>query len=224
ERLKQLAHELRPRGMGVIVRTVAEGRSREDLARDMRFLQRLWADIQQRAKEGRAPKVLYQDLSLSYRMVRDHFTTDVDSLVVDSPREYERIRELVGVFSPELVDRVQLFQHPHLTLSDARGINGEIGQARKKRVWLKSGGYIVIDQTEALTAIDVNTGRYVGTDNLQETIFKPNMEAAREIARQLRLRDIGGIIIIDFIDMERPHHRHQVVRELDRALERDRTR
>jgi len=224
ERLKQLAHELRPRGMGVIVRTVAEGRSREDLARDMRFLQRLWADIQQRAKEGRAPKVLYQDLSLSYRMVRDHFTTDVDSLVVDSPREYERIRELVGVFSPELVDRVQLFQHPHLTLFDARGINEEMEQALKKRVWLKSGGYIVIDQTEALTAIDVNTGRYVGTDNLQETIFKTNMEAAREIARQLRLRDIGGIIIIDFIDMEKPHHRHQVVRELDRALERDRTR
>lgn len=224
DRLKQLTQRIKPRGMGTIVRTAAAGCTKADLVRDMQYLRRVWGDIQQRAKEGRAPRVLYQDLGLVYQIVRDHFTAEVSALIVDSPQQYKRIRELAGVFAPELVERVKLYQNQSLSLFEARGINDAIEQALKKRVWLQSGGYIVIDQTEALTAIDVNTGKYVGSNDLQETIFKTNMEAAQEIARQLRLRDIGGIIIIDFIDMEKPHHRQRVVRELDRALERDRTR
>ncbi|MEX2356614.1 MAG: Rne/Rng family ribonuclease [Thermaerobacterales bacterium] len=224
DRLKKITQRLRPKGIGVIVRTVAEGCQEADLARDINFLARLWKDIQRKTDRNRAPHLLHKDLGLVYRIVRDYFTEDIDALLLDSPQEHNRVRELMDIFSPDLKDRVELFRDQERNLFEARGINEEIESALKKRVWLKSGGYIVIDQTEALTAIDVNTGRYVGTNSLQSTVFKTNMEAAKEIARQLRLRDIGGIIIIDFIDMESHRHRQQVVRELERALQGDRTR
>lgn len=224
ERLREIAQRIKPKRAGVIVRTAATGKTRTDLSRDMKYLSRLWAEIRRKGRRGKPPALLHQDLGLVYRMVRDYLTDEVSTLWIDSREEYHRVLDLLDVFAPELKSRVRLFQDPHRSLFEARGINEEIDKALKGRIWLKSGGYIVIDQTEALTVIDVNTGKYVGTTNLQETVFRTNLEAADEIARQLRLRDIGGIIVIDFIDMEARHHRQRVLRELERCLDRDRTR
>ena len=206
KRLRAIAERLRPEGMGLIVRTAAEGVEERDLADDVRFLLQLWAQVTERAASSRAPAVLYQDLGLIRRVVRDLFTGEVDRFVVDSPREFERVRELVGGFAPELRDRVQLHAGPE-PIFDANGIEREIERALHRKVWLRSGGYLVFDRTEAATVIDVNTGKYVGKTDLASTILKTNLEAAAEIARQIRLRDIGGIILVDFIDMDSDKHR-----------------
>ncbi|EKP94934.1 Rne/Rng family ribonuclease [Thermaerobacter subterraneus] len=224
QRLKQLAQELQPAGAGLIVRTAAEGRSEAELRGDVAYLTRLWADIQQRARRQRAPVLLYRDLGLVFRVVRDMLTPEVDQVLIDDPGEYRRVLDLMAAFATPLRDRVQLYQNREISLFEQFGVNEEIERALKRRVWLKSGGYLVIDQTEALTAIDVNTGKFVGSKNLADTVFRTNMEAAAEIARQLRLRDIGGIIVIDFIDMEEPAHRQRVVQELERHLARDHTK
>ena len=228
-RLRGLADHLRPPrpgskdSMGLIVRTAAEGTTAEDLADDVRFLSRLWAGVTDRARTARAPALLYQDLGLIGRVVRDLFTGDVDRFVVDSPAELQRIRELLGTFAPELSDRVELHRGP-LPLFEAHGVDRELERALHRKVWLRSGGYLVFDRTEAATVIDVNTGKYVGKTDQPSTILKTNIEAAQEAARQIRLRDIGGIILIDFIDMESEKHRGRVLAALQEAVRADRTK
>lgn len=224
DRLKQLAAKVKPPGAGLIVRTVAEGAQEEELAKDAAFLTRLWERISQRAKTASAPSLLHRDLGLVHRIVRDWFDDTVGQMIIDDRDEYTRALEVLDLHAPTLKDRMKLYTRLDQSLFDFHGIEMEIEKALKKRVWLKSGGYIVIDQTEALTAIDVNTGKFVGTTNLADTVFKTNLEAAREIAKQLRLRDIGGIIIIDFIDMEIQDHRNNVLKDLEEALRKDRTR
>lgn len=224
DRLKTLATRVKPTGAGLIVRTVAEGADEDELAQDADFLAKLWGRIQTRAKASSAPAMVHRDLGLVSRVIRDLFLDDVHSLTIDSRSEYERALDILEFSSPHLKERVHLYTRRDRGLFDLHGIEAELEKALKKRVWLKSGGYIVIDQTEALTAIDVNTGKFVGTTNLSDTVYKTNLEAAREIARQLRLRDIGGIIIIDFIDMEVLEHRQSVLRTLEEALKADRTK
>lgn len=224
ERLKQLAGRIKPEGAGLIVRTVAEGAGEEELAADVAFLSRLWERIRQRANAVHAPAILHRDLGLVHRVVRDWLDDNVAQLWIDSKAEFERSIDILEATSPGLKGRVKLYTRQDQSLFDFYGVEIEIDKALKKRVWLKSGGYIVIDQTEALTVIDVNTGKFVGTTNLADTVFKTNLEAAREIARQLRLRDIGGIIIVDFIDMEIHEHRNLVLKALEEELKKDRTR
>jgi len=224
ERLRHLAEKIRPTNMGLIVRTVAEGKSERELAADMRFLLKLWQRIGQKSRSATPPALLHRDLGLVSRVVRDFFTESVDRLLVDSRHEYERILDLLEYVSPELRERVHLHDLREHALFDLYGLEAEIEKALQRKVWLKIGGYLVIDQTEALTVIDVNTGKYVGSTDLETTVYRTNLEAARELARQLRLRDIGGIIIVDFIDMESAEHRSEVLRVLEEELKKDRTK
>ncbi len=224
ERLKQLAAKVKPEGAGLIVRTVAEGANEEELAQDAAFLSRLWERIQNRVKGAPSPSLIHRDLGLVQRVVRDLFDDTVDQFIIDDREEYQRALEVLDLHAPQLKERLRLYTRTDQSLFDFYGVEMEIDKALKRRVWLKSGGYLVIDQTEALTSIDVNTGKYVGTTNLADTVFKTNLEAAKEIARQLRLRDIGGIIIIDFIDMEITEHKEQVLQTLENELKKDRTK
>ncbi|HLO03041.1 MAG TPA: Rne/Rng family ribonuclease [Symbiobacteriaceae bacterium] len=224
ERLKQLAHRVKPAGMGVIVRTVAEGAREEELVRDLEYLARLWERLAEKAKDAPAPSALYQDQGLVHRLVRDVFDENVDLCWIDDRDAYQQAQELLKAYAPNLLERCKFYTQTDQSLYDRYGVELEIDKALRKRVWLKSGGYLVIDQTEALTSIDVNTGKFVGTTDLADTVFKANLEAATEIARQLRLRDIGGIIIIDFIDMESVEQQEQVKAVLETELKRDRTK
>ncbi|HUU00845.1 MAG TPA: Rne/Rng family ribonuclease [Myxococcota bacterium] len=222
-RLRDMVSDMRPAGTGLIIRTAAEGADEAALAADMAFLTRLWEDIGERNRQLSAPAKIYQDLDLIRRATRDLFTADVDRLIIDDPYEHAHLLEFVRTFMPALAQRVELYTGAE-PLFDALGLEVEITRALDRKVWLKSGGYIVIDQTEALTAIDVNTGRYVGKHNLEDTITKINLEAVKEINCQLRLRDIGGIIIIDFIDMEKQGNRDKVFNALHEALGSHRAR
>lgn len=224
ERLKQLAHRVKPAGMGVIVRTVADGASEEELVRDLEYLGRRWEQLAERAKEAPAPSVLYKDQGLIHRLVRDVFDENIDLCFIDDRDGHKEAQELLSVYAPSLKERCKFYTQTDQSLFDKYGVELEIDKALRKRVWLKSGGYLVIDQTEALTSIDVNTGKFVGTTDLADTVFKANLEAAKEIARQLRLRDIGGIIIADFIDMESVEQQEQVKAILETELKRDRTK
>ncbi len=222
-RLKDIVDRLRPVNTGFIIRTAAEGADEDVLEADMTFLTRLWEDVREHGESTPAPAQIYQDLDLIRRATRDLFTAEVDQLLIDDPEEHRTLLEFVRTFMPALAARVELYTGAE-PLFDALGLEVEIGRALERKVWLKSGGSIVIDQTEALTAIDVNTGRYVGKHNLEDTITKINLEAVKEIVYQLRLRDLGGIIIIDFIDMERPANRDKVYNALQEALTADRAR
>ncbi len=222
-RLKEIIENLKPPGTGFIIRTAAEGADEDVLSTDMNFLTRLWKDVRSRNETVGAPAQLYQDLDLIRRVTRDLFTAEVDQLIIDDPEEYQQLLDFVRTFMPALAPRVKFYSGPE-PLFDTMGIEVEIERALDRKIWLKSGGYIIIDQTEALTAIDVNTGRYVGKHNLEDTITKINLEAVKEIVYQLRLRDIGGIIIIDFIDMERPTNRDKVYTALQDTLLADRAR
>ena len=222
-RLRAVIEDLRPLGAGFIARTASEGASADKLMAEMDFLVSVWDAINRRSREASPPALLHQDLSVGLRAVRDLFAREVDHLVIDEPDMYRQVREFVSTFMPRLLDSVELYQDQR-PIFDAYGVESEVTRALARRVWLKSGGYLVIEKTEALTAIDVNTGRYVGGHDLEETIVKTNLEAAKEIAYQLRLRDIGGLIIIDFIDMESPANRERVVTALREALGRDRSR
>jgi len=223
ERLKGMMHKIRPDSLGFIVRTVAEGGTREKLAAEMEFLLKLWSSIQGRMEKGTSPGLLYKDLSISLRAVRDLFTREVDRLIIDSEEEYENIMGFIDTFAPKLRYSVELYEGSD-PIFDAFGVEIEISRALGNKIWLKSGGYIVIEMTEALTSIDVNTGSYVGKRNLEETILKTNLEAVKEIAYQLRFRNIGGLIVIDFIDMEKSANRHRVFMALKEALSRDRAK
>ena len=222
-RLKDLVMSLRPAEGGFIVRTVCEGLSRREIQADINYLTRQWARILRKTETVSAPALLYQDMDLVQRTVRDLFTPEVGHMVVDSPREHQRILELVETLAPRLKGRVELYEAGQ-PIFDRFAVEAQIDKALDRKVWLRSGGYLIIEQTEALTAIDVNTGRYVGKKSQEETILRTNLEAAEEVVRQLRLRNIGGLIIIDFIDMEKAANRRQVsdalieaVRQKDKA-------
>jgi ribonuclease G len=223
ERLKEMIQELRPADTGFIVRTVGDNASKADLEADMEFLLNLWSEIQDRAASHKVPSLMYEDLDIILRVVRDVFSPNVDRVVVDDKPTFERVLNFVENFAPRLAHKVHHFDE-NIPVFDAYGIAMDITRALNKKVWLRCGGYIIIEATEALTVVDVNTGRYVGKHDLEETIFKANMEAAKEIAYQLRLKNIGGIIIIDFIDMEQEFHREEVVRILQEAVKRDKCR
>jgi len=223
ERLKQLGKKLKPAGYGIIIRTDAEGREEEEIKRDLDSLVRTWEEILERARREPAPVLLYREPGLLGRVVRDEFTSDVEKFVVDNKEAYLRVMEFVEALDPKLAPKVELYGGL-VPIFDYYGIEEEIRKALKPRVWLKCGGYITFYQTEALTVVDVNTGRFVGTTRLSETIFQTNLEAAEEIARQLRLRDIGGIVIVDFIDMPRVKDRAKVMEVFQRALKKDKAR
>lgn len=224
ERLRGLAEKIKPAGVGLIVRTVAEGASDHELIQDAGFLVRLWNRIQGRARNSPAPQLLHKDLGLTYRILRDVLTDEIDQFTIDNRADYEKVLDLLDIISPSLKSKIRFYSRRDPSLFEHYEIESEIDRALKKRVWLKSGGYLVIDHTEALTVIDINTGKFVGTTNLADTVYRTNLEAAREIARQLRLRDIGGIIVIDFIDMDVAAHRHHVLRTLEEAVHPDRTK
>jgi ribonuclease E len=207
---------------GFIVRTAADGAGEEDLRADIRFLISLWAEIKQRTDSAKAPALIYHDLNLVERILRDQVSDNFSSIWVDNEVEYERIVRFLNRFQPSLVRRVKLYTK-ETPLFEQFGISDEISKALKSKVWLKSGGSIVINQTEALVAIDINTGKYVGkTARLEDTILKTNLDAIPEIVRQIRLRDLGGIIVIDFIDMDERKNRHRVMQALEEALKADR--
>lgn len=215
--------KIRPRGVGFIIRTVAENKSFRELKADTDYLVKMWMKIKRESARKKAPALIHEDLSLAMRAVRDFFTDDVDQFIIDDPSEYENVLAFIGQFMPRLKGRVKLFKGPS-QLFEHYGIEAEISRALGKKVWLKSGGYLLVDQSEALTAIDVNTGRYVGSKSLEETILKTNLEAVKEVAYQLRIRNIGGIIIIDLIDMENTDNREKVFAALQEALGEDRAR
>ena len=208
---------------GFIVRTAAAGANEDDLRADIRFLIDLWNEIRQRADSGNAPALIYHDLNLVERILRDQVTSTFSHIWVDTEQEYERILRFAQRFQPSLLKRVKLYTK-EAPLFEQFGVQEEINKALKSKVWLKSGGYIVINQTEALVAIDINTGKYVGkTSRLEDTIVKTNIDAIKEIVRQIRLRDLGGIIIIDFIDMDERKNRQKVMQALEEALRNDRS-
>jgi ribonuclease G len=208
---------------GFILRTNAEGKGEEEFGADVEFLARLWAQIQARYEQATPPAALHEEADLTFRVVRDLFSPEVDEFVVDDAEVHERVLGYVRALVPALEERVKLYRE-RTPIFDAFSIEKDIDKALRRRVWLKSGGYIVIDHTEALVSIDVNTGKYVGKRDFEQTVLKINLEAVTEVVRQIRLRDLGGIIIIDFIDMEVPDHREQVEKALKRALVDDKAR
>jgi ribonuclease G len=223
-RLRALAEKIRPKGAGgVIVRTVGEELTEETFEREMKSLLSTWKQIQRRKSRARAPAPIHREAKLTKGIIRDLFSQKVDSLTIDAPEVYEEVRQYLDLVDPSLVERVRLHEDSR-SLFDAFDIEGEILEAFQRKVVLPSGGYIIIEPTEALVSIDVNTGKYTGKKDPEKTILKTNLDAAREIARQLRLRDIGGIIVCDFIDMESKQNREKVLQELRTHLGRDRAR
>ena len=222
QRLKTLVADISAShgGHGYIVRTNAEGQPAEALAEDIAYLARVWNVVERRGREAAAGAIIYEDLSLPLRAVRDLIRRDVEKVRVDSRDTYDRLQAFVAKYMPVLAEKIELYSGDR-PIFDLYGVEDEIGRALDKQVPLKSGGYLVIDQTEAMTTIDVNTGSFLGQRNLEETVYRTNLEAAQAVARQLRLRNLGGIIIIDFIDMTDPEHRRQVLRTLEKSLSRD---
>jgi ribonuclease G len=221
-RLKSIAQDLKPEGMGLIVRTVAEGAQPEELERDKEQLLKMWEGIVTRGDRCAAPALIHKDLELYQRILRDIFSDEVTRLSVNSRVIHEKVVEFVDMMEPRLKGKV--YVNNIAELFEKYAVNDELTQALNRKVWLKSGGYLVFDHTEALTAIDVNTGKYVGSTNLADTVLKTNLEAAREIARQLKLRNVGGIIIIDFIDMQDEKHKTQVLDYLQKEFKKDKVR
>ncbi|MGH9156382.1 MAG: Rne/Rng family ribonuclease, partial [Acidimicrobiales bacterium] len=226
KRLRRILDDIRPAGHGLIVRTAAEGASADELARDVARLQHQWEDIETRAKRARPPARLYQEPDMAVRVIREEFNQNYRGVVIDDRALYEDVADYVASISPDLADRVEYFDTgaEALPMYEHHHIHEQIHRALDRKVWLASGGSLIIERTEALTVIDVNTGKNVGSSSLEETVYRNNLEAAEEVARQLRLRDIGGIIVIDFIDMEIAQNRADVMRAFRDALSRDKTR
>ena len=222
ERLKEQVRELAEQHSpgGYIVRTAAEGAPHDALERDILFLGKLWGEIQGRCKEGSEIALIHEDMPLVMRTMRDLADADIEKIRIDSRETYLKVVKFASKFISGMANRIEHYSGER-PIFDLYGVEDEIQRALGRKVQLKSGGYLIIDQTEAMTTVDVNTGAFVGHRNLEETIFKTNLEAAQAIARQLRLRNLGGIIIIDFIDMEDIEHRRQVLRALEKSLERD---
>ncbi|WP_266156380.1 ribonuclease G [Dyella silvatica] len=206
--------------LGYIVRTNAEGQSAESLAFDVTYLGKVWRVVQENIAKAKIGERVYEELSLPLRSLRDMLTDDIEKVRVDSRETYEKVAKFVHKFMPNLDDRIEHYAGER-PIFDLYGVEDEIQRALKKEVPLKSGGYLIVDQTEAMTTIDVNTGGYLGTRNLEETVYRTNLEAAQSAARQLRLRNLGGIIIIDFIDMTDEEHKRQVLRMLEKGLAND---
>lgn len=221
-RLKEMLLSVRKDNFGYIFRTAAQGIQENRLSREIAFLSKTWEDIQKKSRTASVPSLVYRDLTVTFRAVRDLLSDEADRLIIDSREGYENVVHFLDKLMPDLRVSVELYTGTE-PIFDAYNIEGDIARALKKKVWLKSGGYIIIEQTEALAAIDVNTGRYVGKHNFEETIVKTNLEAVKEIAYQIRLRNIGGIIIIDFIDMKKSHHKEKVMAHLIEALKKDKS-
>ncbi|MDJ0904401.1 MAG: ribonuclease G [Woeseiaceae bacterium] len=208
---------------GAIVRTVAEGAAADELRADLEFLVKLWSVVQERCSNAEVKSLIHEDLSLPLRVLRDLVTSDVEKILVDSQADFEAMHEFAETFLPPVAPMLELYQRRR-PIFDLHGIEDDIRKSLDRKIPLKSGGYVIFDQTEAMTTIDVNTGGYVGHRNLEETIYRTNLEAAVAIARQLRLRNLGGIIIVDFIDMEEPEHRAKVLQLLEQSLASDHAR
>jgi ribonuclease G len=222
-RLRDIVEQMRPPGSGFIVRTVAEGVPEKDLRADMAFLIKMWNEVVAKIENARCPSLIYNDLDLLLRTVRDLFTPDVEKLIIDTRPEHDRIKRFISTFMPDFDGQIELYEGIE-PIFDGYGIEIEIDRALERKVWLKSGGYLIVDEMEALTAVDVNTGRFVGKKSLEDTITQTNLEAAREVAEQLRIRSIGGMIVVDFIDMDRASNRDKVMRAFNDFLKRDRNK
>jgi ribonuclease G len=223
-RLKAILKRIRQdrEGGGFIARTAGLGRAEEDFDRDARYLTRTWDEVRAVCTRERAPVLLHRELGLVQRLLRDLLSDGIGSIRLDDAGEYRQTVDLVSQLQPELIPRVQHVTGPGCILEE-HGVAGELERALRSKVWLESGGYIVVNQTEALVAVDVNTGRYTGKKNLEETIVKTNLDAVREVVRQIRLRDLGGIIVVDFIDMEERKNRQRVMAALEQELRKDRS-
>ncbi len=223
KRLRDIINEVKPPGYGVIVRTAAAAASKEELADDIERLVESWTKIQAEAERGEAPRLIYQEPELLIRVIREHFTSDFRRLMIDDKAAMDRVVAYLQETAPDLVSKVHHYED-ELGLFERFHVEDQLRKALDRRVWLKSGGHLVIDRTEALTVIDVNTGKFVGSSNLEDTVLQNNLEAAEEICRQLRLRDIGGIIVMDFIDMESEKNQRTLIRKLKEELAKDKTR
>ena len=223
DRLKRILSAVRPKGLGLISRTAAEGRTKKELEDDVHYLAKVWTKVKNKYDSVKGHALLREDLGPILRVVRDQFSSDYERLVVDSDVEYSRILNFLDTFGPTLKKHVRLYRAKR-PLFDKTGVEQDIEKALQRKVFLKSGGHLIIDQTEALVAIDVNTGKFTGRKQLEDTVFKTNIEAAKEIARQVRLRDLGGIIVVDFIDMTLEKNRRELLRAVHDALRDDRAK
>ncbi len=223
DRLKRIGDKITPEGFGLILRTECEARTEAELRADIQFLQQLWSQVLDSAGKLRAPAVVHRDQTLLYRTIRDVFGEEIDRLVLDDPEEYEKVSLVAGMVAPKLKDKITLYDLEE-PIFDHYSIEKDIDTLLEPKIWIKSGAYLIIDEMEALTAIDVNTGKSVGRDSLSATILKTNLEAAEEACRQIRLRDMGGIIVVDFIDMEDPEEKKKLLDHFTKLLERDRAR
>ena len=223
ERLKDILTKLRPEGMGLIARTVSDGLSLEELMADLEYIKGVWAGVEALTHTSSAPSLLYEDHNLIYKILRDVVTADTTRILIDNKADYDKMQEFFINHLSNLDLKIEYYQGDEL-LFDLYNVEIEVNRLLDKKVWLRSGGSIVIDQAEALTVIDVNTGKYVGRYNFDDTILKTNLEASKEIAHQLKMRNIGGIIIVDFIDMERVEDREKVLTTLEQYLKEDRAK
>jgi ribonuclease E len=226
KRLRGILDRVKPEEHGIIVRTAAESATEEELMADMTILLKEWEQIERKAAKAQRPALLYREPELAVRVIREEFNADYRGVIIDDKRLHEEVQSYVAAFNPDLADRIEFYdaEKEGLSLFERHHVHEQVHKALDRKVWLPSGGSLIIEGTEALTVIDVNTGKNVGKSNLEETVFHNNMEAAVEVAKQLRLRDIGGIIVIDFIDMEIKGNRGKVVEALRDALARDKTR
>ena len=225
-RLRGILDRIKPEQHGIIVRTAAENATEHELTTDLTRLIEQWNEIRAKAEKATSPTLLYREPPLAVRVIREEFSSDYRGIVIDDAALFEEVRDYIGAFNPEFADRIELYdaEKEGLPLFEQHRVHEQLRKALDRKVWLPSGGSLIIEHTEALTVIDVNTGKNVGKSNLEETVFHNNLEAADEIARQLRLRDIGGIIVIDFIDMEIRENRRKVLEAFKDALSRDKTR
>lgn len=222
-RLRDIGERLRREGEGLILRTVAEGADEADLERDLQELRDTWTGIDAAGRKAAAPSCIFRDLDMVPRMIRDLFNEQVEELLADDPAQLDEIRSYVRQFAPHLEERIRPYREEEPML-DRYGVSEMLDKAFRPKIWLGNGAYLIIEQTEALTVIDVNTGKYTGSVDLEQTVYETNLQAAEEIARLIRLRDIGGIIIADFIDMETEEHRESVLRRMEETVRKDRTK
>lgn len=223
DRLKRIGDRIRPEGFGLVMRTECEGRTERDLKADVQFLALTWKRIMETSRNLRAPACIYRDQTLLYRTVRDMVSDDVNRMVIDDPDEFEKVHAVVDMIMPSMKSKISLYDS-EMPIFDYYPIERDLDKFLKQKVWLKSGAYLVIDEMEAISAIDVNTGKNVGSTNLADTILRANLEAAEEVCRQLRLRDIGGIIVVDFIDMTSAADRKKLLTYFQDVMKRDRAR
>jgi len=222
-RLKRIGYEIKPENFGIIVRTVAERKSKEELANDINYLISTWKKVDGNIKKDRSPCIVYKDMEMASSIIRDVFTADVDRVIVDDKKMYKNLLNYIKSTSPQLVNKIQEYSG-RIPIFEKYDIDREIEKSLNRKVWLKSGGHLVIEHTEAMVTIDVNSGKYIGKKNHEQNSLRINLEAAREIARQLRLRDIGGLIVVDFIDMEEEHNKKRIYNEMKKEIRRDRAK